>query len=63
MKNEFEHVESIRDIRCSCGIQLTLSRDQLLDLLEFDTIRPICIDCKMGLKISRIRGEYFIREG
>lgn len=62
MKNKFEPIGEIRDIRCSCGIRLTLSKDQLLDLLEFDTIRPTCIECNRGLKISRIRGGYFIRD-
>lgn len=62
MKNKFEPIGEIMDIRCSCGIHLILSKDQLLDLLEFDTIRPTCIECNKLLKMSRIRGGYFIRD-
>ena len=62
MTDGFKPIEEVRSIRCSCGTQLTLSKDHLLDLLEFDTIRPYCDECKTYLKISRIGGRYFIRE-
>lgn len=54
MIDGFKPIEEVRS--------LTLSKDHLLDLLEFDTIRPYCDECKTYLKISRIGGRYFIRE-